>query len=70
MAENLMNSAHKASTKAYRDSWDRIFGGVPESGQKERSAKPCVVGSNPIAASNTKEEEESNGYENGNDGTA
>lgn len=24
--ENLMNSAHKASTDAYREGWDRIFG--------------------------------------------
>lgn len=26
MSENLMNSAHKASTPEYRDGWDRIFG--------------------------------------------
>lgn len=23
---NMMNSAHKASTDAYRDGWDRIWG--------------------------------------------
>lgn len=26
MAENLMNSAHKATNKPYRDNYDRIFG--------------------------------------------
>lgn len=26
MAENLMNSAHKASTPASREGWDRIWG--------------------------------------------
>jgi hypothetical protein len=26
MRENLMNSAHKTSTPAYREGWDRIFG--------------------------------------------
>lgn len=26
MSENLMNSAHKTSTDAYREGWDRIFG--------------------------------------------
>jgi hypothetical protein len=25
MAENLMNSAHKATNKPYRDNYDRIF---------------------------------------------
>ena len=30
MAENLMNSAHKSTNKAFRDNWDRIFGGVPK----------------------------------------
>ena len=27
MSENLMNTAHKATNKAYREGWDRIFGG-------------------------------------------
>lgn len=29
MAENLMNSAHKASTKKSRKEWARIFGSDP-----------------------------------------
>lgn len=27
MGQNLMNSAHKATSQAYRDGYDRIFGG-------------------------------------------
>lgn len=30
MKENLMNSAHKTSTKEYRMGWDRIFGNKRE----------------------------------------
>lgn len=43
MAENLMNSAHKASNKAFREGWDQIFGGVPKPGRRERSAKPYTT---------------------------
>jgi len=38
MTENLMNSAHKTSTPAYREGWDRIFGKVSDASDKPYEA--------------------------------
>ncbi len=46
MAENLMNSAHKTGTLAYRQGWERIYGdrdcGTCRYEQEYRGDFPCV----------------------------
>ena len=47
MSENLMNSAHKTSTPAYREGWDRIFGGAAVDKVSDTSDKPYEAIVNP-----------------------
>jgi hypothetical protein len=40
MPENMMNSAHKATTPEYRENYERIFGGNDDN-EESKEVMPC-----------------------------